>query len=84
MPTFLPGSTLPYFGKNYKLKIVSDKEERKNDQNHVKIINDNLVIFVENFDSNHYRDKEFLRNKVRYLYNKWFNSKIKRDFSYKG
>ncbi|HEX5185278.1 MAG TPA: hypothetical protein VFV86_00170 [Nitrososphaeraceae archaeon] len=27
LPTFIPGSTLPYLGKNYKLKIAPDKVE---------------------------------------------------------
>jgi hypothetical protein len=35
-PTFLVNSTLPYLGKNYKLKIiVSDKEEKQNLRRHL-------------------------------------------------
>jgi predicted metal-dependent hydrolase len=78
-PTFLPGSTLPYLGKNYNLKIVT-YDERKKNQNYVEIINDNLIIFVESFDSYNQMNKRFLKSKVRYLYNKWLTQKAKEIF----
>lgn len=39
-----------------------------------------MIIFVENFNSHYYIDKEFLRSKVRYLYNKWLILKAKEIF----
>jgi predicted metal-dependent hydrolase len=75
-PTFLPNSTLPYLGKNYTIRImVRDKEEK---QNSIEIVNDNLLVFVEAFDI--HMDKELLKNKIRYLYNKWLNQKAKEIF----
>ena len=74
IPTFLPDSTLPYLGKNYNLRIVSDNYDKKN-QNSVEIVNDNLLIFVENGDGR--VDTEVLANKIRYLYNKWLVHKAK-------
>ena len=75
--TFLPGSTLPYLGKNYIIKIVSDKEKR-NHQNSVELVNDDVLIFVDNIEE--YMDKELLNNKIRNLYNKWLNQKAKEIF----
>jgi predicted metal-dependent hydrolase len=75
-PTFLPDSTVPYFGKNYTIKImVRDKEEK---QNSIEIVNDNLLVFVEAFDI--HMKKDILKNKIRYLYNKWLNQKAKEIF----
>ena len=76
-PTFLPDSTLPYLGKNYNIKIVSNKEIQKN-QNSVELIDDNLLIFVDTTDE--LMDKEVLKNKVTYLYNKWITQKAKELF----
>ena len=70
-PTFLPYSTLAYLGKNYNLRLVSDNERK----NSIEIVDDNLLICVENLDIN--MDIELLKNKVRYLYNKWLSQKAK-------
>lgn len=78
-PTFLPDSTLPYLGENYKLRIVSYKE--KKNQNSIEIVNDNLLVFVKNFVDD--KNKELLKNKVRYLYNNWLNQKTKELFNIK-
>jgi predicted metal-dependent hydrolase len=78
-PTFLPDSKLPYFGKNYTIRImVRDKEEK---QNSIEIVNDNLLVFVEAFDI--HMKKDILKNKIRYLYNKWLNQKAKEIFIFK-
>ena len=53
--------------------MVRDKEEK---QNSIEIVNDNLLVFVEAFDMN----KDILKNKIRYLYNKWLNQKSKDIF----
>ena len=75
LPSFLPDSTLPYPGKNYNLRLVSDNERK----NSIEIIDDdNLLIFVDNIEID--KDKELLKNKVRYLYNKWLNQKAKEIF----
>lgn len=72
LPSFLPDSTLPYLGKNYNLRLVSDNERK----NSIEIIDDdNLLIFVDNIEID--KDKELLKNKVRYLYNKWLGQKAK-------
>jgi predicted metal-dependent hydrolase len=55
--------------------MVRDKEEK---QNSIEIVNDNLLVFVEAFDI--HIDKELLKNKIRYLYNKWLNQKAKEIF----
>lgn len=55
--------------------IVSDGEGK---QNSIDIIDDNLLFFVKSFDN--HMDKELLKNKVRYLYNKWLNQKAKEIF----
>ncbi|HJT85971.1 MAG TPA: SprT family zinc-dependent metalloprotease [Nitrososphaeraceae archaeon] len=74
-PTFLPNSTIPYLGKNYNLRIVSNNKRK----NSIEIIDDdNLLIFVDNFEID--EDTELLKNKVRYLYNKWLNQKAKEIF----
>ena len=75
-PTFLVNSTLPYLGKNYKLKIIVSDREGK--QNSIDIVDDNLLFFVKSFDNQ--MDKELLKNKVRYLYNKWLNQRAKEIF----
>ena len=75
-PPFLVNSTLPYLGKNYTIKImVRDKEEK---QNSIEIVNDNLLVFVEAFDI--HMNKDILKNKIQYLYNKWLNQKAKEIF----
>ncbi|MGI9009862.1 MAG: M48 family metallopeptidase, partial [Nitrososphaeraceae archaeon] len=73
-PTFLPNSTLAYLGKNYNLKIVSDNKKR----NSIEIVDDDLLVFIENFDTN--MNIDLLKNKVRYLYNKWLSQKAKELF----
>ena len=63
LPTFFPDSRLPYFSKNYTIKIMArDKEEEQ--QNSIEIVNNNLLVFVEASDI--HLDKEVLKNKVRY------------------
>jgi predicted metal-dependent hydrolase len=64
-PTFLPNSTLAYLGKNYNLKIISESKKR----NSIEIVDDDLLVFIENFDIN--MNIDLLKHKVRYLYNKW-------------
>ena len=76
IPTFLPDSTLPYLGKNYKLKIIVSDREGK--QNSIDIVDDDLLFFVKSFDN--FMDRELLKNKLRYLYNKWLNQKAKEIF----
>jgi predicted metal-dependent hydrolase len=73
-PTFLPNSTLLYLGKNYNVKIVSDYKKR----NSVEIVNDDLLVFIENFDIN--MNIDLLKHKVRYLYNKWLSQQAKEFF----
>jgi hypothetical protein len=41
-----------------------------------------LIILEVTFDN--YMGKELMKNKVRYLYNKWLNQKSRRNFSYKN
>ena len=55
--------------------MVRDKEEK---QNSIEIVNDNLLVFVEAFDI--HMKKDILKNKIRYLYNKWLNQKAKEIF----
>jgi len=74
IPTFLPDSTLPFLGKNYNIKIVSDKE-RRNHQNYVELIDNVLLFFVNTNDD--FMGKEELKNKIKNLYNKWLNQKAK-------
>ena len=42
------------------------------------IVDDNLLLFIENFDIN--MNIELLKNKVRYLYNKWLSQQAKEVF----
>ena len=55
--------------------MVRDKEEK---QNSIEIVNDNLLVFVEAFDI--HINKDILKNKIQYLYNKWLNQKAKEIF----
>ena len=73
-PTFLPNSTLAYLGKNYNLRLVFDNERK----NSIDIVDDNLLICVDNLDIN--MDMELIKDKVRYLYNKWLSQKAKEFF----
>jgi predicted metal-dependent hydrolase len=73
-PTFLPNSTIPYLGKNYKLKIVYDNKRK----NSIEISDDSLLVILDNFEIN--TDSELLKDTIRYLYNKWLNQKAKEVF----
>jgi predicted metal-dependent hydrolase len=73
-PTFLPHSTLAYLGKNYNVKIISDNKKR----NSIEIVDDDLLVFLENFEIN--MNIDILKNKVRYLYNKWLSQQAKALF----
>ena len=75
-PTFLPDFTVPYLGKNYTIKIMVRDKEKK--QHSIEIANNNLLVFLQTFDI--HMDKELLKNKIRYLYNKWLNQKAKEIF----
>jgi predicted metal-dependent hydrolase len=73
-PTFLPNSPLPYLGKNYNVKIISDNKKR----NSIEIVDDYLLLFIENFDIN--MNIDLLKYKIRYLYNKWLSQQAKELF----
>ena len=75
-PTYQEGSTLPYLGKNYPLKIVN---HQKNKENKFEFVNEEeqFLVYLDNFKSSNIRIKslyeEWLRQKAYLL----FEEKVK-------
>ncbi len=60
-PTFLPSSTLPYLGKNYKLKITAGRDKKS-----IKLVNDEFIVKLR---SNNNDDEN--KKTVKSLYENW-------------
>jgi len=60
-PTFLPSSTLPYLGKNYKLKITGGR-----DKDSIELVNDEFIVKLRG----NYNDDQNKKT-VKSLYENW-------------
>lgn len=74
-PNFEEGSTLPYLGKNYRIRIArgrgggGEKEETYLDEDKIELVNGEFLIYSSN--------SEHSKKKIETLYDRWLMQKAK-------
>jgi predicted metal-dependent hydrolase len=76
-PTFLPDSTLPYLGKNYPIKLVTNTPNNKTKTFDV-IIDNSFFLVVLDTHENEKKNKEKTSNIIKGLYTKWLEEQAKK------
>lgn len=73
-PLFDKGSTLPYLGRNYPLRVVNIQKEIKCDEN-IKLVNGEFLISSQS--------PKVSRKHIKYLYEEWLFEKARSIFDQK-
>jgi predicted metal-dependent hydrolase len=76
-PSFEDGSTLPYLGKNYRIKVSRGRGEEGEEKSYVKedkieLVNEEFIIYLSN--------SEHSKRKIKTLYDRWLMQKAKMLF----
>jgi predicted metal-dependent hydrolase len=76
-PNFEEGSTLPYLGKNYRIRVARGEGEGKGeeaylDEDKIELVNVEFLIYLSN--------SEHSRKKIKTLYDRWLMQKAKTLF----
>ena len=77
-PTFLPESMLPYLGKSYPIRLVSNTPENEKNKT-FELINDNsFFLIVLDIHESEKKNKEKISNIIKGLYMKWLEEQAKK------
>ena len=84
-PTFLHNSTLPYLGKNYRIKLIDQNSKNNgiyskynNNSDTIEFNNDTFIIIISKTDNstNNYTTSK-IQEKIKSLYEKWIKERAK-------
>jgi predicted metal-dependent hydrolase len=85
---YLPSSTLPYLGNSYIIELSNlytdtDNNTSFNDNEKVELNNNKLLFYLEDLENYQDTNHEFIKNKIKQLYEKWLYEQAQTIFEEK-